>query len=402
MDREELFIKISIKNKKKMVMVILDGLGGLPVNGKTELESAKTPNLNCLASEGECGLTYSISPGVTPGSGPAHLSLFGYDPLKYEIGRGILEALGIGVKVDTKDVAVRGNFATLKNGIVTDRRAGRISTEKNKKIITYLRNRIKSIHDVQIQLFSGEEHRFVLLLTGDGLSDSVSDADPEETGKPISYSIAKSKEAEKTAKILNDFIDRVTEELQGFYPANTCLLRGVAKYPSIPSMNELFKLKSAAIAVYPMYRGLAQLVGMDILNTGRSIKDEIKTLKDNYKKYDFFFIHIKKTDSYGEDGNFNSKVKVIEQFDSLLPLFLELNPDVLVITGDHSTPSTMRSHSWHPNPFLIKAKYQRQNLKKIDKFSEKACSAGVLGNFYAIDILPLMMANSMKFKKYGA
>lgn len=402
MNREELFEKISIENQKKMIMIILDGLGGLPINGKTELETAKTPNLDDLAFDSELGLTHPISIGVTPGSGPAHLSLFGYDPLKYTIGRGILEALGIGVKIGVKDLAIRGNFATQKNGVITDRRAGRIPTEKNIEIISYLKKRIKKIDDIKITLFSGEEHRFVLILSGKDLSENVTDADPEEIGKPILYSKAQTKKSEKTAKILNKFIDKLTEELKDFYPVNTCLLRGIAKYPKIPPMSKLFKLKPAAIAVYPMYKGLAQLVGMDILNTNRSIRDEIETLEKNYNNYNFFFIHIKKTDSYGEDGNFKKKVKVIEEFDSLLPRILKLNLDTLVITGDHSTPSIIKSHSWHPNPFLIKAKYQRKNPEATTKFSETACAKGVLGIFNSIDILPLMMANSIKFKKYGA
>lgn len=402
MNREELFEKISIKNQNKMIMIILDGLGGLPVKGKTELESAKTPNLDDLASNSELGLTHPISIGVTPGSGPAHLSLFGYDPLKYTIGRGILEALGVDVKVGAKDFAIRGNFATQKNNIIIDRRAGRITNEKNREIISYLKKRIKKIDDIKISLFSGEEHRFVLRLSGNDLSENVTDADPEEIGKPMLYSMAKSKKAEKTAKILNKFIDRLTKELKDFYPVNTCLLRGIAKYPDIPHMSKLFKLKPAAIAVYPMYKGLAQLVGMEILETQKSIKDEINTLEKNYNNYNFFFIHVKKTDSYGEDGDFEKKIKIIEEFDALLPQILKLNPDTLVITGDHSTPSILKSHSWHPNPFLIKAKYQRKNSETATKFSETSCAKGILGQFNSTDILPLMMANSMKFRKYGA
>ncbi len=402
MDKESLYRKISLENDNRMIMIILDGLGGLPVNQKTELETAKKPNLNQLAAESELGLTLPISMGITPGSGPAHLALFGYDPLRYSIGRGILEALGVGIKVEKDDIAIRGNFATQENGIITDRRAGRISSKKNREIIAYLDEKINWIEDVKIKLFSGEEHRFVLLLRGGGLSDDVTDADPEVTGKPILYSKAKSPQAERTAKILNKFIIRVTEELSGQKPVNTCLLRGTARYPSIPSMQELFRLKTAAIASYPMYRGLAQLVGMDILDTGSTIREEVKTLKKHYTEYNFFFMHIKKTDSYGEDGDFNNKVKTIEEFDKILPEILKLNPQTLVITSDHSTPSTMKSHSWHPNPLLIKSPYNRLNPWKPESFSETECAKGVLGRFYSIDILPLMMAHALKFKKYGA
>lgn len=427
MDREQLYRKISIENGQKMVMMVLDGLGGLPVDGMTELETASTPNLDSLASVGELGLTHPIAVGITPGSGPAHLSLFGYDPLKYEIGRGILEALGVGITVGKRDVTVRGNFATLENGRIVDRRAGRIPTEKNREIVSYLNERIRKIGDVDIRLYSGEEHRFVLVMSGNDLSDSLSDADPEIVGQPIKYAEPKSEGARKTAEVVNQFIDRLTVELKDFRPANTCLLRGFAKYPAIPSMNDLFRLKPAAIATYPMYRGLAQLVGMEILETGRTIEDEIVTLKENYSRFDFFFVHVKKTDSYGEDGNFQNKVKVIEEFDRLLPSILALAPDVLVITGDHSTPAAMQSHSWHPNPFLIHAAYQRRpgfDIGPLDasaverktkpsvgkagpakgrgKFSETSCAGGVLGRFYSVDILPLMMANALKFKKFGA
>ena len=427
MQREELFRKISTENDRKMVLLVLDGLGGLPVNGKTELETARTPNLDLLAAESELGLSHPIAPGITPGSGPAHLSLFGYDPLKYEIGRGILEALGVGIAVESRSVAVRGNFATLANGVITDRRAGRIPTAQNREIVALLSERIKMIDDAEVRLYSGEEHRFVLVLTADGLSDQLTDADPEATGLPLKYAQAKNEQAAKTARIVNRFIDRLTSELAGQLPANTCLLRGFAKYPAIPSMGELFKLKAAAIAVYPMYKGLAQLVGMEILETGRSIQDQAATLKQHYADFDFFFLHVKKTDSYGEDGDFAHKVAVIEEFDHWLPEILELTPDVLVVTGDHSTPALMKGHSWHPNPVLLKSAFQRimpagsgvldvvgsdsvagrtpggaAVVAQRSKFCETACARGVLGHVNALDVLPLMMANALKLKKYGA
>ncbi len=424
MEREELYKKLSIENEKKLVLVVLDGLGGLPVKGKTELETAATLNLDILASSSELGLTHPIAIGVTPGSGPAHLSLFGYDPLKYEIGRGILEALGVGIPVGPRDVTARGNFATQQNGTITDRRAGRIPTARNQEIVAYLNSRLQRIEDVDIRLHSGEEHRFVLVLSGDGLSADLTDADPEAVNLPIKYTEAKSEAARHTAAVVNFFIDRLTAELKDFHPANTCLLRGFAKYPAIPSMQELFKLKPAAVATYPMYRGLAQLVGMEILETGKTIQEQIATLKANWKRHNFFFLHVKKTDSYGEDGNFAGKVEVIEEFDHWLPAILELTPDVLVVTGDHSTPAAMKSHSWHPNPFLIHAPFQRagetplqflnavgreasktgkaRTVKRLNKFGERTCAAGILGNFYSMDILPLMMANGLKFKKYGA
>lgn len=427
MEREELFRKISVENERKMVLLVLDGLGGLPRQGRTELETARTPNLDLLAAESEIGLSDPIAAGVTPGSGPAHLSLFGYDPLKYEIGRGILEALGVGVAVGPRSVAVRGNFATLENGLVSDRRAGRIPTEKNREIVAFLSERIRRIEDVEVAIYPGEEHRFVLVLTGDGLDDAVSDADPEAVGRPLLYARAKSAGAEKTARVVNLFIDRLTAELAGQHPANTCLLRGFAKYPAIPSMKELFRLRAAAIAVYPMYRGLAQLVGMEILETGRSIQDQLAVLKERWADFDFFFVHVKKTDSYGEDGDFDHKVAVIEEFDRWLPEVLELTPDVLAVTGDHSTPALLKGHSWHPNPLLLKSAFGRRMPEPVGfvdaiacgspdgqacgkvsvkplraKFGETSCAGGVLGRRPAMDVLPLMMANALKFKKFGA
>ncbi len=356
MRRFDLFKKITQQNERKIVLIVLDGLGGLPLEGKTELEQAATPNLDLLSQESELGLTHPIMMGVTPGSGPAHLSLFGYDPLEYEIGRGVLEAVGLDIELSETDLAVRGNFATIKDGVIVDRRAGRISTAENQKIVAELSSKIKKIEDVEIKLFSGEEHRFVLILSGPELSDQLSDADPEKENAPLTYTRPKSPEAEKTARIINKFIDQLISCRQKQLPANCCLLRGYAKPPKIPSMSEVFGLKPAAIAVYPMYRGLARLVGMEILPAGKTISDQINFLKKHYSEFDFFFIHIKKTDSYGEDGNFAGKIKIIEEFDHLLPEIMELTPDVLAITGDHSTPSLMKSHSWHPNPFLLKSK----------------------------------------------
>ena len=401
MEREELFRELSIKNEKKIVLLVLDGLGGVPYkNGKTELEAAKTPNLDRLAGESSCGLAIPISPGITPGSGPAHLSLFGYDPLKYEIGRGILEALGVGMEVSDKDVAVRGNFATIDNGIITDRRAGRISTDLNKELIKMISEKIKEIDGVRVLLKSGREHRFVLILRGDELADSVSDGDPQKEGLPQKFPQALSPEAKRTAEIASKFVKMVEDILKDCHPANTVLLRGFSKYPNIPSMEEVFKVRPAAIATYPMYRGLARLVGMDILDTGESIGDEINTLRENWDKYDFFYLHVKKTDSYGEDGNFSGKMKVIEEFDSHLPQILRLNPDVLVVTGDHSTPSKLKSHSWHPVPYLLKSAYCFND--GLSAFNERECRKGSLGQFYALDGMAVMLANALRLKKFGA
>ncbi len=401
MEREELLRSLTVKNEKKILLVVLDGLGGIPnKEGKTELEVAYTPNLDRLTEESSCGLAIPVLPGITPGSGPAHMSLFGYDPVKYQIGRGILEALGLDMDVRPGDVAVRGNFATLRDGKIVDRRAGRIPTEKNRELIERISEKIREIEGVEIILKPGREHRFAMVLRGEGLSDRVSDADPQKEGLPPKPPRALTPEAEKTARVAEAFIQMVTELLKDEPRANTVLLRGFSSHPSLPPMQEVFKLNPVAIASYPMYRGLAKLVGMEVAETGEEISDEIETLKNSWEKYDFFYLHIKKTDSYGEDGNFEAKVKKIEEFDSYLPELLSLSPDVLVITGDHSTPSKLKSHSWHPVPFLLHSPYTfRDGLRE---FSEVACRRGSLGTFQAVDGMALMLANALKLKKFGA
>lgn len=402
MVNEEIMKSLAIKTNSKIVLLVTDGIGDLPSeNNKTVLEKAFIPNLNKLASKSACGLTDPISRGITPGSGPAHLSLFGYDPIKYQIGRGVLEALGIGMELTSRDLACRGNFATLnKKGIITDRRAGRIATEFNVKLCALLQDKIKQIGDAKIIIRPGKEHRFVVVFRGDGLDDALSDADPQVVGKKLKYTEPLRPEAGIAAKIINEFIDKAIEALKEHSPANAVLLRGFAKHPGLPTMKELFKLNPTAIATYPMYKGLAKLVGMDILETGESLSDEFNALQDHFSKYDFFYLHIKKTDSYGEDGNFKQKVKVIEEVDKYIPLVQALKPDVLVVTGDHSTPALMKGHSWHPNPFMLFSKYIR--VDEVKQFNEKECVKGVLGRFPAVDILPLMLANALKLQKFGA
>jgi 2,3-bisphosphoglycerate-independent phosphoglycerate mutase len=384
----------------KIVLLVLDGLGGIPSgNGKTELETANTPNLDALAKKSATGLTDPVSPGITPGSGPAHLALFGYDPVKHEIGRGVLEALGVGVNLTSRDVAARGNFATKDaNGVITDRRAGRISTEENKRICTSLQREIKQIDGVEIFITSGKEHRFVLVLRGDNLSDQITETDPQKIGiKPITCEATKP-EAKETARVVQKFIEKAEALLKP--PANTVLLRGFAKHPRLPSMQERFKLKPCAIATYPMYKGLAKLVGMEVVDTGATPADEVETLRKHWNDYNFFYIHIKRIDSMGEDGNFESKVSLIEEADKIIPNILKLNPDVFVVTADHSTPSVLKSHSWHPNPFLLFSKYVIPD--DVAKFTERTCMKGGLGRLRAVHAIPLMLANALKLKKFGA
>lgn len=329
-------VKLINKEKKtKIVLVVLDGLGDLPViEGKTPLELARTPNLDRLVKTSATGLHIPVDYGITPGSGPGHLGIFGYEPLKYEIGRGILEALGLGLDIRENDIAIRGNFATVSYDkelpVVIDRRAGRISTEENHRLIQYLSKEIQEIEGVKVILCSGKEHRFSLILRFQKklspLAEKINDTDPQSIGKPPLVPKGQTEEAEEVAKIVEKFINKAANLLKGEKKANYVLLRGFSVKPHLSSFYERFALQSLCIAVYPMYKGLARLVGMDVATfEGETIKDEIETLKKEWESYDFFFVHIKKTDSYGEDGNFEGKIKVIEEFDQFIPEILELN-----------------------------------------------------------------------------
>lgn len=397
----EVIKNLAQKTDSKIVMAIVDGLGGLPHpdTGKTALESARTPNLDALAARSNCGLVEPVGIGITPGSGPSHLALFGYDPLRYEIGRGVLEALGVGVELERTDVAARGNFCTVdESGVITDRRAGRIPTEKNRELVEMLRE--IRIDGAEVILEPGKLHRFVAVFRGEGLSGDVEDTDPQHVGEKPKPALPRTPEAERTAALINQWLDKAKAVLRDKHPANMVLLRGFAKHPDIPSMSQAFKLNPAAIATYPMYRGVARLVGMQVLETGATIEDEVRTLRENFAKFDFFYLHVKETDSAGEDGDYARKVKVIEDFDRNLPAILELGPDVLVVTGDHSTPATLKAHSWHPVPFLIFSKWVRP--ERISGFGETACAGGTLGTFPSLGVLPLAMAHALKLAKFGA
>ena len=406
---QEIIRELIQPNDSKIVLCVLDGLGGLPLNGKTELEAASTPNLDKLARNGACGLHIPVARGITPGSGPSHLGLFGYDPLKHEIGRGVLEVLGLGIELSPRDVAIRGNFATVKRDgekpVVVDRRAGRISTEENKRITSKIRERIKAIDGVKVSIISGMEHRFALVLTfPEALppgSDDIPDTDPQLEGKSPLAPIPRRKEAESVAHVVDKFIKQVAEVIKDEPRANYILLRGFSVYPKLSPFAEAYGLKAAAIAAYPMYRGVAKLVGMGVLEVeDTSIKSEIETLKRHFEEYDFFYFHVKKTDSYGEDGNYDGKVKVIEEFDGFVPDILGLNPDVLVVTGDHSTPAVMKSHSWHPVPFLLSSSNTRGGGSQA--FSEKECLKGELGIFRATDAMTLILSHANRLQKFGA
>jgi len=392
------------KNNTKILLVVLDGLGGLPVRGKTELAAAKKPNLDSLARKSACGLHIPVSMGITPGSGPGHLALFGYDPLEWEIGRGVLEALGLGIELKKTDIAIRANYATIEGGVIKDRRAGRIPTEENEKLAERLQANIKKIDDVEVILAPGMEHRSAIVLRfPDPLpkgSDAIKDTDPQKEGKPPVSVIPVTFEAGKVAKVVEKLIARVTDIIRNEPKANYMLFRGFSQLPHIPLFEEVYGLKALCIAVYPMYRGLARLVGMDAPALEGDIREEIDFLKKHYDDYDFFFLHIKKIDSYGEDGNFRGKVSKIEEFDRALPLILALRPDVLIITGDHSTPAVLKSHSWHPVPVLLKSPYVLGSL--CNAFTERECTKGELGIFRTIHLMPLALANAGRLKKFGA
>ncbi len=401
MDSLELVKSISIVSPTKIVFLVIDGLGGLasPETGKTELETAKTPNLDKLAAKGVCGLIDPVSPGITPGSGAGHLALFGYDPVSFNIGRGVLEAVGVDFDLKRGDIAARGNFCTVdKAGLVTDRRAGRVSTEKCTELCRLLDGQV--IDGVEIFVRPVREHRFAAVFRGDNLSPEVSDSDPQQTGVPPKELIPTHAIARRTANIANQFIAQAKIILAKHSPANMILFRGFSSLPHLPAMSEIYKLKPAAIATYPMYRGLARLVGMEVLETGASIEDEFKTLAQNYNDYDFFFLHIKAADAAGEDGDFDRKVAVIEEVDSLFPELVSLQPDVIVVTGDHSTPAPLKGHSWHPVPVLLYSRWCRAD--KAKEFSESACLLGGLGRLRATEIMPLAMANALKLTKFGA
>jgi 2,3-bisphosphoglycerate-independent phosphoglycerate mutase len=393
--------ELAISSPSKIVMLIIDGIGGLPdpTTGKTELETAKTPNLDRLAKEGICGLIDPVSSGVTPGSAPGHLALFGYDPFQFDIGRGVLEALGIGFDLGDKDVAARGNFCTVdSSGLISDRRAGRISTEQCTDLCELLR--LVKLEEVGLFVLPVREHRFVAVFRGEGLYPEVTDSDPQRIGSRPSVVAATDPRGERMAHIANRFVDRAKETLSERYPANMVLLRGFSRLPQVPKFRETYKLEAVAIAAYPMYKGLAKLVGMKIIETGSSPEEEFANLAHHFNEHDFFYVHIKQTDAAGEDGDFHRKVKAIEEIDSALFSLLDLKPDVIVVTGDHSTPALLKGHSWHPVPFLLYS--ERCRPDRMSEFSESACVSGGLGRFPALDIMPLAMANALKLTKFGA
>jgi len=393
--------ELAIENESKILLLVLDGVGGLPLvpDGPTELEAARTPHLDALAARSICGMSIPVAPGITPGSGPGHLSLFGYDPLQYKIGRGVLEALGIGFDLQPNDLAARGNFCTLDSqGLITDRRAGRIPTQVGARLCEKLRQ--IQLPGVETFVEPVKEYRFMVVLRGEKLYDGLTETDPQQVGKPPLPVEPLRPEAAPTAKLLQQWLAEARKLLADESPANGCNLRGIAKDPGLPLLPDVYKLRCGAIATYPMYRGVAKLVGMQVLPTGETIEDEAETLEQHWADYDFFFFHVKKTDSRGEDGDFEGKAQVIEHLDAVLPRILALEPDVIIVTGDHSTPAVWKAHSWHELPMLLWAKHIRPD--GVQEFGERPCMTGGLGHIHHTDLLPLAMAYAGKLAKFGA
>jgi len=386
----------------KMLLLVADGLGGLPrtPGGKTELETASTPNLDRLAREGICGLLDPVSPGITPGSGPSHLALFGYDPITCNVGRGLLGALGVGFPIQHGDVAARINFCTVDaQGRVTDRRAGRIPTEKNRELIAKMRT--VKVQGAEVFLETEKEHRAVVVFRGQDLYDALNDTDPQVTGEKPHDVKAIDPKSEKLAKIVREWLGKIAKVLANEHPANMILLRGFARYEKFVTMDELHGIRCGAIATYPMYRGVAKLVGMDVIECGSEPEDEVEALKKSFDTFDFFYVHYKKIDSRGEDGDFDAKVKEIEHFDAIVAPIRQLAWDVIAVTCDHSTPAVLKAHSWHPCPLILWSKYERTD--GCERFGETECALkGGLGRLPSTALMPLMLANAMRLEKFGA
>ncbi|HEY2951028.1 MAG TPA: 2,3-bisphosphoglycerate-independent phosphoglycerate mutase [Verrucomicrobiae bacterium] len=407
MHLDDLYAKLLVKTDARLALVVLDGLGDIATGGpdsSTPLEAARTPNLDALTQNAAQGRMIPVAPGITPGSGPGHLALFGYDPLEFQVGRGVIEALGLGLDLKAGDVCARANFCTLSpKGIVTDRRAGRIETEVCEDLCALLSKQVKKVGDTQVVIKAGKGHRFVVIFRGKGLEGPLTDADPNREGAPIPTAKptqAGSSRQKKTARVVAEFYKQALPILAKKKPANGFLLRGIAHQPAIPTFEERYGLNAACLAVYPMYKGLAQLVGMTKLQGGQTIAEQFQCYLAEYDNYDYFFIHYKYTDMHGEDGNFDAKRQAIEDFDAALPILLQRKPDVLAITGDHSTPCAVKGHSWHPQPVLLTSAYSGSD--KLDRFTETGANLGSLGIFEAKYLMRLMQANAKMFDKFGA
>lgn len=403
MNSLDLLRQLQRPSSEKIILLVLDGLGGLPMEagGDTALEAAATPNFDRLAQEGATGQTIPILPGITPGSGPAHLALFGYDPMKYDVGRGVLEATGVGMQIEKGDVAARGNFCTLDDdGLITDRRAGRIPTKEALPIVNRLRT-------IEIPGFSFEiklvrEYRFAIVARGSGLEPNLSDTDPQQVSLAPLEVIPEEPQSRLSAELFNQWIEASLSLLEAEPRANGVTLRGFSTNPELPQFGSSYGLDAACVAVYPMYKGVANLVGMEVLDfNGERPEDEFSALGARWNEFDFAFIHIKATDSRGEDGDIEGKAAVIEGVDRQLGLLMDLNPAVLAVTGDHSTPARMRAHSWHPVPLLI---WAPDTVQPDDSqaFGERVCARGGLGTISAKSLMALLLGHAGRLNKFGA
>ena len=404
---DTLYSQLTLPTTAKLALIVMDGVGDIATKDTeflTPLEAAATPNMDQLSREAIQGRMTPVAPGITPGSGPGHLALFGYDPVETQVGRGVIEALGLGIELKPGDVAARANFCSLDDsGLVTDRRAGRIETEVCERLCDILASKIKKVGSAEVIIQAGKGHRFVVIFRGVGLEGPILDTDPQREGLPIAKAIpadASSKKAQKAADLINAFYEVALPLLKDEQPANGFLMRGIAHQPDIPTFQERYRLKPACLAVYPMYKGLAQLVGMTKIEGPQTIGEQFNRYLELYDDYDFFFIHYKYTDMYGEDGNFEAKKKAIEELDEALPILLQKRPDVLAITGDHSTPCPMKGHSWHPQPVLLSSAFSGSD--KLDRFTETGANLGSLGVFEAKFLMRHMQAHARMFDKYGA
>jgi 2,3-bisphosphoglycerate-independent phosphoglycerate mutase len=389
----------------KIVLLVADGVGDLrtAAQPRSPLEAARTPNLDALAARGSLGRIVPVAPGITPGSGPGHLALFGYDPLSPEadIGRGVLEALGAGVEVRAGDVAVRGNFATADEaGNLTDRRAGRIPTEESRAIVGRLQGRIPDLGGIEASLAPGEGHRFVLRLRGAGLSPAVDDTDPQRLGVPPLAPRATAPEGERTAAAVAALLAALHPEIAAEPKANRLLLRGFSGLPDLPAMPELYGMRCGAFAGYPLYRGVAAVCGMEVVPCGKKPGEMVDTVAGRWDDFDFFFLHVKATDQAGEDGDFARKVAALEEVDAALSRLLALGPEVIAVTGDHSTPVPMKGHSWHPVPVVLAA--PTAYLDAAERFDEASAIQGHLGTFPSCALLALLLAHCGRLQKFGA
>src|SRR5438045_2927211 len=289
MNLDALYSQLTLKTNAKLALLVLDGLGDIATGGpdsSTPLEAAATPNLDALTQNAAQGRMIPVAPGITPGSGPAHLGLFGYDPLEFEVGRGVIEALGLGVDLKPGDIAARANFCTLNTkGIVTDRRAGRIDTSVCEDLCALLSKGIKKVGDAQVIIKPGKGHRFVVVFRGKGLEGPLTDADPHREGAPIPQAELvdkKSAKAQKVARLVQEFYKLALPVLAKKKPANGFLMRGIAHQPAIPTFQDRYALRAACIAVYPMYKGLAQLVGMAKLEGPQRIAEQFERDQTEY------------------------------------------------------------------------------------------------------------------------